>query len=37
MKTETVHLKLDRATILSSEPWSVIEPIWWAGNIYDGV
>ncbi len=37
MKTETVHLKLDRATILSSDPWSVIEPIWWVGNIYDGV
>ena len=37
MRTETIHLNLDRASILSADPWSVIEPVWWTGNIYDGV
>jgi hypothetical protein len=37
MKTETVHLKLDRELILAADPWTVIEPVWWTGNIYDGV
>lgn len=37
MKTETVQLKLDRESILAADPWTVIEPVWWTGNIYDGV
>jgi hypothetical protein len=37
MKTETVQLKLDREAILAADPWTAIEPVWWTGNIYDGV
>lgn len=37
MKTERVHLRLGLDTITTADPWTVIEPVWWTGNIYDGI
>lgn len=37
MKSEKVFLKLDRESLLTADPWTAIEPVWWTANIYDGV
>ena len=36
MRYETVHVQVDDTTIAAGDPWAVIEPVWWSGNIYDG-
>lgn len=36
MQYETVHVRVDDATITAGDPWKVIDPVWWMANIYDG-
>jgi hypothetical protein len=32
----TEHIRIDDEVIDKGDPWAVIEPVWWTGNIYDG-
>lgn len=35
MKTERVKVAVDPDVIFGNDPWAVIEPVYWVGNIYD--
>ncbi len=42
MRYERIHLQIDDALIdkvlsTGSDPWQIIEPVWWQAEIYDGV
>jgi hypothetical protein len=35
-RRETVHMQVDDGTIAAGDPNSVMQPVWWRANIYDG-
>ena len=35
-KTEWSRVVIDVTTVAGDDPMAVIDPVWWAGNIYDG-
>lgn len=36
MNNETVHVRVDDATLKAGDPWEIIHPVWWTVKIYDG-
>jgi hypothetical protein len=36
VKTVTEHVRVDDAVIDKGDPYEIIDPVWWMGNIYEG-